>query len=292
MKKLISIIVSGFILFYLSGCSKRYDNECDGFKAIINQIGSDALEVEVSNGQGPFRYQWSNGAGNVSKIKVVESGVYEVTITDNSNNCDIVTNYNFTAIMNNACEPNITVTDADGNSYYVVSIGNQCWMASNLNVTNGIPLVSDSVTWVTTTSPAWCNYNNSPNASLGKLYNWYAVKSGKLCPAGWHIPTFADFQVLENFLGNEPAGKMKSTTEWDSPNTAATNSAKFTALPAGYRSFISSHYIGLGQTSGYWTSTEAPNAMARYFALTYDSGWFTNLSTSPRQGYSCRCIKY
>ena len=284
-------MVFGAILFYLSGCIKNNDSKCDGYSAKINQIGNDELEVEISKGQGPFKYQWSNGAGNVSKIKVVESGVYEVTVTDNSNNCDIVTNYNFTAFANNACEPHITVTDTDGNSYLVVSIGNQCWMASNLNVTNGIPQVSDSATWVTTTSPAWCNYNNSANASLGKLYNWYAVQSGKLCPAGWHIPTYADFQVLENFLGNEPAGKMKSTTGWDSPNSAATNSTGFNALPAVFRSFISSHYTGFGQTAGFWTSTEGPNAMARFFALTYDSGWFTNLTASPRQGYSCRCIK-
>ncbi len=291
IEKLFIVLVSGFVLFCFSGCEKRYDSECDGFKVEIKQIGNDELEATVSKGNGPFCYQWSNGVGNFIKIKVAESGRFGVTVTDKSNSCVALNYFDFKLTEHDACDSGTTLTDSDGNSYQIVRIGNQCWMASNLNVTAGIPLVADSATWVTTTSPAYCYYNNNASGSLGKLYNWYAVQSGKLCPAGWHIPTYADFQALENFLGNEPAGKMKSITGWDSPNTAATNSSAFNALPAGYRSFISGHYTGLGQTAGYWTSTAAPNAMALFFALTYDSGWFTNLTASPRQGYTCRCIK-
>lgn len=282
-------MVGGFALFYISGC-KKHDNECDSFYAKINQVGIDELEVVDVNGQGTYAYKWSNGVGNFPKIKAELSGKYSVTVTDLITSCETSTYYDFKASSKTSCGSDTTVTDADGNSYKVVSIGNQCWMASNLLVSAGIPQVKDSATWVSTTSPAWCNYNNTSNSSIGKLYNWYAVQSGKLCPSGWHIPTYADWQVLENFLGNEPAGKMKSTAGWDSPNTAASNSSGFNALPAGYRVWLDSHFIGLGQTAGFWTSTQS-NSMARFIALTYDSGWFINLTASSKQGYSCRCIK-
>jgi len=289
--KLFLIIAGGFVLFCISGCAKSSPRDCDEFGATIRQKGNDVLEVVDVTGQGPYCYSWSNGAGDFTEIKVEESGRYWVKVIDKRNTCEYVAYYDFISKADAPCGSAVIIGDADGNPYFVVTIGKQCWMASNLNVSAGIPQVADSATWVTTTSPARCNYNNSANTDLGKLYNWYAVKSGKLCPEGWHIPTYADFQELEKFLGNEPAGKMKTTTGWQSPNTAATNSSGFNALPVGYRSFIGSHYIGNGQTAGFWLSTEGPNDMGRFFALTYDSGWFTNLTASPRQGYSCRCIK-
>lgn len=141
------------------------------------------------------------------------------------------------------CPP--TVTDYDGNVYQTVLIGDQCWMMENLKVThyrNGdpIPHVTDGVTWGNLTSGAYCNYNNDEGnvATYGRLYNWYAVDDSRnIAPAGWHVPSDAEWQTLVDYLGGDAVagGKMKEagTTHWASPNTGATNESGFTALPGG-----------------------------------------------------------
>jgi uncharacterized protein (TIGR02145 family) len=70
-------------------------------------------------------------------------------------------------------------------------------MVENLKTTKyndgtDIPNVTDSVTWSTLTTPAYCWYKNNATANkdtYGALYNWYAVNTGKLCPGSWHVPT-------------------------------------------------------------------------------------------------------
>lgn len=143
-----------------------------------------------------------------------------------------------------------TMTDQDGNVYKTITIGTQTWMAENLRTTKyndgtAIPNVTDSIAWAALTTGAFCNYKNTTNdvfiATYGRLYNWYAVNSGKLSPAGWHIPTMDEFNILSAYLGNGSVagGKMKETgtTHWNyySQNIGATNESGFTALPSGGR---------------------------------------------------------
>ncbi|MGB3079964.1 MAG: FISUMP domain-containing protein, partial [Saprospiraceae bacterium] len=82
-----------------------------------------------------------------------------------------------------------------------VSIGCNTWMTKNLNVAryrNGepIPKVTNSTTWASLTTGAYCYYANDSAtyaAVYGKLYNWYAVNDPRgLAPEGWHIPS--DFE--------------------------------------------------------------------------------------------------
>lgn len=259
----------------------------------VNLDPNDNLEYQavVSGGLPPYMFKWSGGEPHPNnkpewRIPRFRDENISLTVTD-ALGCEAT----ITDLRSSDCSRG-TITDVDGNTYQVVSIGNKCWLASNLMVSAGIPQVTDSAVWVNTTAPAWCYYNNDPaNATYGKIYNWYAVQKGMLCPTGWRIPTKSDWQELEQYLGNEPAGKLKSTTGWDSPNTGATNSTKFSAIPAGYRVWLSNHFIGLGQTAGFWSSTQASDTTAFSFVLTYDSHWPTNLPVKKRQGYSCRCIE-
>ena len=69
--------------------------------------------------------------------------------------------------------------------------------------------------------PAWCYYENDPKngAKYGKLYNWYAVNDPRgLAPAGWHVPSDAEWTILSDFLGGESTAgkKMKSLSGWNS----------------------------------------------------------------------------
>jgi uncharacterized protein (TIGR02145 family) len=110
-----------------------------------------------------------------------------------------------------------------------VSIGKQVWMTKNLNVDkfrNGdpIPQAKTATEWKAAgenKQPAWCYYDNDPanGAKYGKLYNWYAVNDSRgLAPAGYHIPSDAEWTALTDYLGGyEVAGKkMKSTSGWQS----------------------------------------------------------------------------
>jgi uncharacterized protein (TIGR02145 family) len=197
------------------------------------------------------------------------------------------------------CCPDI-VTDIDGNVYQVVQINDQCWTKENLRTTrynNGsvIPNVTSDDAWINLSSPAWCNYNNSPanDAVYGKLYNWYTVAAGNLCPTGWHVPTDAEWTTLTSFLGGEivAGGKMKSTTGWNAPNTAATNESGFSGLPGGYRTIGYGHFASVGGTGSWWSSTESSTTGAWVRYLSYDDGNAIRLGSTKRYGFSVRCLR-
>jgi uncharacterized protein (TIGR02145 family) len=118
-----------------------------------------------------------------------------------------------------------TVTDIDGNVYQTVRIGSQIWMKENLKATRlndgtAISSISDEAKWRVATAPACCLYSNSHEGvtanykeDYGLLYNGYAVTSGKLAPAGWRVPTQAEWDSLVAHLGGlgVAGGKMKET---------------------------------------------------------------------------------
>jgi uncharacterized protein (TIGR02145 family) len=102
------------------------------------------------------------------------------------------------------------VYDLDSNRYTVVKIGKQYWMQQNLrttkyNDTGAIATGLSASEWKETKKGAFALYeNNSANDPVyGKLYNGYAVATGKLCPKGWHIPTDKEWKELEAFIGVE-----------------------------------------------------------------------------------------
>jgi uncharacterized protein (TIGR02145 family) len=207
------------------------------------------------------------------------------------------------------------VTDIEGNLYKTVVIGTQIWMAENLKTTKynddtSIPEVTDNTEWVAATAGAYCWYNNDADyykPIYGGLYNWFAAKTGKLCPTGWHVPTDAEFNTLELFLGLNPDSvdvwgwrgtdhgkQMKNSTGW-SADQNGTNTSGFAALPGGYRNNTSGAFNGL-DIIGYWwsSSDDATNGKP-------EVGWYRRLegiyndvykaSTLKPAGKSIRCIK-
>lgn len=296
MKFINRTLLPVLLLIALYNCKSSKDQLCLLTVNIRVSGGNDEafLIAEPSGGMEPYNYSWISGGIDKEK-HVTANGKFDLdgpgthtVIVKDARNCSAEASVK----INFPCSGPRTVKDSDSNEYSVVSIGNQCWTATNVNALAGIPQVTDSATWVNTLSPAWCYYNNdSKNASFGKLYNWYAVQSGKLCPAGWHVPTLADWQTLENYLGEESAGKMKATTGWDSPNAGASNNSGFFALPGGYRIWLDNRFAGKGQTAGFWSSTQASDSTAFSRVLTFDSAWPTGLPVKKRQGYSCRCVK-
>ena len=191
--------------------------------------------------------------------------------------------------------------DIDGNTYNTVSIGFQCWTKENLKVTkynNGKPIPTglNSSAWRDARFGAYTIYNND-NANdeiYGKLYNWFAVADNRgLCPTGWHVPTNAEWITLTTFLGGESVagGKMKSTSSlWSAPNTDATNSSGFTALPGGCRGSGGS-FSGIRNYPFFWSATEDDSNYAWNRGLYGYNGIVTRDNYGKQSGYSVRCLR-
>ncbi len=197
--------------------------------------------------------------------------------------------------------PATTVTDADGNVYNIIEIGTQKWMKENLRTTkyrdgSAIANTTDNTAWIGLSSGAWCYYDNDAanNTTYGKLYNFYAVADSRnLAPSGWHVATEADWNTLFTHLGGSTVagGKLKEsgTTHWTAPNTGATNSVSFTALPGGNR-FTNGVFYQKGSEGFYWTST-TDGANGKNIYLTFVSAEAYIYSTLKKSGYSVRCVK-
>jgi Fibrobacter succinogenes major domain (Fib_succ_major). len=160
------------------------------------------------------------------------------------------------------------VIDKDGNVYNTVQIGTQIWMMENLKSTifndgDSISFITDVYSWAYTSAPAYSWYNNDKEFKnpYGALYNWYVVFTGKLCPLGWHVPTYENFKILVDYLGGKDiaGGKLKDigSGDWTYPNAGATNESGFTGLPSGnYGGFVDVS-DGMGNYGYWWSSTEA-----------------------------------
>jgi uncharacterized protein (TIGR02145 family) len=197
----------------------------------------------------------------------------------------------------------ITCTDGDNNSYPVVNIGSQTWMAENLKTTKfkdgttSIPNVTDNTAWDALSTPAYCWYNNNEatyKASYGALYNWYALNTRNLCPTGWHVPTDDEWTGMITFLGggSVAGGKLKEpgTTHWLSPNTGATNESGYTLLPGGYRNVLGT-FINAGNYGYLWSSTEYANNYAWYRYIYYSASNVYSMNNWKNCAFSVRCLQ-
>jgi uncharacterized protein (TIGR02145 family) len=216
-----------------------------------------------------------------------------------------------------------SITDKrDGKTYRTVKIGNQTWMAENLNVTtfrNGdqIPEAKTNEEWRKAGEegkPAWCYFeNNEKNGQKsGKLYNWYAIiDSRNICPLDWRVPTVIDFEVLvkqydinftlkkEFATSNTAATFLKSKSGWYNDNGVnnynGTNESGFTFLPGGRRTKYSFDNTNYGYL---WTSDEHFYTNVRTgikesmqaFTISFEEKKIIKEYNDKLSGYSLRCI--
>ncbi|MFN5317502.1 MAG: FISUMP domain-containing protein [Bacteroidia bacterium] len=187
--------------------------------------------------------------------------------------------------------------------YESVSIGNQVWMSENLNegfFRNGdtIQNAKAAIEWekaYINKQPAWCYYENDSENELkyGKLYNWYAVTDPRgLCPVGWHIPSYEDWNILKDSLGGADVagGKMKSISGWNSHNIFSNNESGFSGLPGGYRTNYGT-FLVFGDYGLWWSTSEADGTNAWYRSLKYSNNSVSRTNYSKGNGLSVRCLR-
>jgi uncharacterized protein (TIGR02145 family) len=199
-------------------------------------------------------------------------------------------------------KPPSPVNDIEGNTYKTVKIDTRIWMAENLKTSlyndgTEIQLVTDDDAWHELITPGYCWYDNNESGykdQYGALYNGYSVGTGKLCPAGWHVPDVEEWQQLIDFLGEtiSAGGKLKEagTTNWHSPNTGADNSTGFTALAGGIR-YSEGIFRSVLYYTGFWSSTENESLDLWYVGLYSGDALIYSDYISKKHGFSVRCIK-
>ncbi len=198
----------------------------------------------------------------------------------------------------------------DGKSYETVQIGNQCWMAENLNIgtmINGNQSMSnDGII------EKYCQYNDTSNcATYGGLYQWNEMmeytsteSSQGICPSGWHVPSDDEWKILEgtvdsqypvgdpiwnttNFRGFDVGKNLRSTTGWY--QNSGTDLYGFNALPGGAR--YSGYFNYLNYETYIWTSSEYDSGSAWDRGLKYFGGKVSRDAWPKTYGFSVRCVK-
>jgi len=168
------------------------------------------------------------------------------------------------------------VDKRDGQQYKWVKIGNQVWMAENLNYE---------------TVKSW-KYNDMHirDDGYGRLYSWESAVIS--CPKGWHLPSDKEWSRLATFLGGDQiAGKkIKAVSGWEEAYFKGNNESGFSAVPAGYRK-TDGVYEGKGNVTVWWTATQYQPEHAWSRSLGYSPDEVLRSYEDKRRGYSVRCIK-
>ena len=176
-----------------------------------------------------------------------------------------------------------SMTDQQGNIYKTIDIGLYTWMAENLRTTiyadgTAIPHIENFREWGNIIipgyeTPAYCWFESDSgkySAVYGAIYNGYVLGTGKLCPVGWHVPTYKEWtNLIECCGGNRYAGrrlKETGTSHWVYNNSESSNSSGFTALPGGIRNDLA--FLNMGDLGFWWGTPEND---------TLDNRWILNI---------------
>lgn len=242
--------------------------------------GETVIFTDLST-NSPASWAWDFGDGSNSADQnpvhtYDDPGNYTVSLTvSNTEGSNTETKTDYITVLTN------TITDTrDAQVYKIVEIGTQIWMAENLNFDAG-------------TTECWQYENSAANGQVyGRLYTWTAAMSA--CPAGWHLSSVDDWDMLLNSLGGDlvAGGKLKETgtSHWTAPNNFATNESGFTALPGGYMD-ASTGFKNLGGTAYFWTSFDVGFNSATSNKIFNDAAGVQSADVEQANGLSVRCVK-
>lgn len=190
--------------------------------------------------------------------------------------------------------------EIDGQTYKTITIGNQTWVAENLNVTkfrNGedIPLALTEEEWWMGGEegiPAYVDleFDSENGRFFGKLYNYFAVADPRgIAPEGWRIPTEEDWAVLAVSLGGPEVAtsKLKSEDGWVTEN--GTNESGFTGFPIGSID-SDGYFLDQGFFGFFWSSTEKDGFVLNR-SLSENKYAFEAAESFKSNGFSIRLIK-
>ncbi len=161
----------------------------------------------------------------------------------------------------------------DGREYRTVTIGSQVWMAENLKYA-----VENSYCY---------NDDESKCDDYGRLYSWSSAKDDKLCPDGWHIPNFEEWEILSDAVGGKDVAgqKLRSNEGWGEKNNSIDN-YKFTVRPTGFRH--GNGYDGMNEHAYFWLNGDY--SLRR--VLPYANGNYLGNCVKHEFGDIGECVEY
>jgi uncharacterized protein (TIGR02145 family) len=263
---------------------------CDG------DSGNNSSESE---GDSSSSIEFSSSSEQINSSSVVKSSSSSVKISSSSvvvsSSGVKLQSSSSVAACSNTYETNTVKDCRDNQTYKIVVIGTQTWMAENLNY------AVDS---------SWCYDSSADNCTkYGRFYQWASAMglsatynstsaSGVIstpqqgvCPAGWHIPTNGEWTTLENTVGGEEvAGRaLKNTRGWEDDGNG-TDAYGFSALPPGYRIYNGLFY-NVGYSADFWSATENATGTAYYRDLDYYDANVYTCDNRKDYAFSVRCLK-
>ncbi|MCQ2089612.1 MAG: fibrobacter succinogenes major paralogous domain-containing protein [Fibrobacter sp.] len=222
--------------------------------------------------------------------------------------------------MNSSIEYGSMTDDRDGKTYKTVKIGEQVWMAENLNY-------ADSAKTTSLKGRSWCFGNVAKNCDVtGRLYTWSAAIDsvalakdaenpqtcgyGKtctlpatvqgICPDGWHLPSKAELETLVNAVGGKATAgtALKSGRGWNKDGNDkdgnGTDEFGFSALPGGYRSGADDEFMSAGERAYFWLASEVAtdkNKASDLALFNNDASVYMKGEWNKKSASSVRCVQ-
>jgi len=272
-----------------------------------DDASSSSVKSESSSSDENLQSSSSSSTDVRSSSSEAESSSSSVSELSSSSLNDFDWNLPKEAYLNPDIDYGTVTDERDGKVYKTVTIGNQVWMAENLNYYDATDL--------SVKEKSWCfgkkdNKDSTTCDMAGRLYTWAAavgksadecgygytcsLGSGDIrgiCPKGWHLPTQAEWNTLFTAVGgSSTAGtKLKSTSGWNGGGNG-TDAYSFSALPAGFR-----HNYGNFSYDGYyayfWSSSEDDGDGAYGMFLDYNDDYGYLNYYYKYYGFSVRCLK-
>ena len=298
-------LLAGFLAFLFSACGEE--------NPAVFPIDSIASEATSSSIQNAGISSSSLATSTLSSSEQTESSSQttlssSLTVALSSSSVDATSSSSNLSSSGFGPVSFGEITDErDGHVYKTVKIGNQWWMAENLNYAYTKPIKNELVDM---DSSSIC-YNNEPDscAKSGRLYMWEAamdysndescsdydelLTTRGVCPEKWHIPSIEEWFTLLNIV-NDLAAILKSTSGWPEGKNG-TDEFGFAALPTGYRSGTMGtdrekaiyKYIGEGTT--FW-SASAGKSYGRVY-MSFIEGYRLLTQANGDDGNCARCVK-
>lgn len=278
----------------------------------VNETLPEGKEIRItSQPEGAKLFVDGTSYGKTPQKLTLSFGNHKVKLIDGSTTVE--KSLDVTQFGEEQFEYSLIITGSftdsrDGQIYEWVRIGDQVWMAENLNY--------DQSSY----GNDWCYDNNSSNCdTYGRLYDWAAVMQGAsssssnpsgvqgVCPDGWHVPSDEEWKELEMKLGmsqseadgtgdrgtnegSKLAGNAYLWNDGDLENNSEFGSSGFTALPGGDRYYYGDFY-SIGYYGFWWSSKEYSSMNAWRRKLYY---YYSNVHrhhNAKEYGFSVRCVR-
>lgn len=259
----------------LSSSSSELSNSPNYSSSSSSSMNSSSSEESSSSDNS------SSSVGSSSSSSSVNSSSSEES-SSSDNSSSSIGDSSSSSEQSSSSVPDIIdatdITDSrDNQTYKIVVIGTQVWMARNLNYNvNG----------------SKCQGNKTANCdSYGRLYDWEMATT--VCPSGWHLPSADEWEQLMDYIESEKdcrcAGKhLKAKSGWDNDGNGP-DSYNFSALPGGSAD-PSGSFEATGYHAIWWSSaSDGDRASGRSIEDRYDGLNYN--SNSKLHLYSVRCLK-